>query len=238
MLRRARNFISKTWRKFLNIFLPTETATESKQKWNRLAKENARYFVMTDYGEKIDEPTFRASGQKDYQMLIEQDELLRQRLQPFKTKKVLEIGCGIGRLTEFLADNFNEVFGIDISEEMIEHGKKRLANKNNVRLAATDGLTFPFPDSNFDLVFSFIVFQHMPDIAIIRRNLKEIGRVLKPNGLAKIQLRGLPTSKKNWFYGPAFARRDAEKLIVSLPLTIIKTEGENQRYFWLWLEKH
>ena len=232
-----KNFLKRKLRQFLNVFLSTETATESKQKWNRLAKENARYFVMTDYGEKIDEPTFRASGQRDYQMLIEQDKLLRQRLQPFKTKKALEIGCGIGRLTEFLADNFNEVFGIDISEQMIEHGKKRLANKNNVRLAATDGLTFPFPDSIFDLVFSFIVFQHMPDIATIRSNIEEISRVLKPNSLAKIQLRGLPTSKKNWFYGPAFARRDAEKLIAGLPLSIIKIEGENQRYFWLWLEK-
>ena len=237
MLAKIKNYIYTTLQRFWNSFLPDETMTDSKKKWNRLAKENARYFVMTDYGEKINEETFRNSGKNDFQMLIEKDDLLQKKLVPFKDKKVLEIGCGIGRITEFLANNFGEVTGIDISEQMIEHGKKRLANKNNVRLAATDGLTFPFPDSIFDLVFSFIVFQHMPDIATIRKNVEEIARVLKSGGLAKIQLRGLPTSKKNWFYGPAFARRDAEKLIVSLPLTIIKTEGENQRYFWLWLEK-
>lgn len=232
-----KKFIGKNYRQFLNIFLPNETATESKQKWNRLAKENARYFVMTDYGEKINEPTFRASGQKDYTQLMEEDELLQKKLAPFKNKKVLEIGCGIGRITEFLADNFAAVAGIDISEEMIKRGRERLANQNNVRLEATDGLVFPFPDSTFDLVFSFIVFQHMPDTITIRKNLEEIARVLKLGGMAKIQLRGLPTSKKNWFYGPAFARRDVEKLLANLPLAIVKTTGENQRYFWLWLEK-
>ena len=238
MFNSVKNYIRKNLRRLLNIFLPNETITGSKEKWNRLAKKNARYFVLTDYGEKIDEETFRASGQNDYIQLIAKDNLLKNKLEPFKNKKILEIGCGIGRITEFLADNFAEVFGIDISEEMIESGKKRLANKNNVRLAATDGLTFPFPDSIFDLVFSFIVFQHMPDIATIRKNVEEIARVLKSGGLAKIRRVCLPTRKKNLFYGPAFARRDAEKLIAGLPLSIIKTEGENQRYFWLWLEKH
>ena len=222
---------------FFNYFLPDETVRESKRKWNRLAQKNARYFVMTDYGEKIDEETFRTSGQRDYDRFIEKDGFLKEALGPFGDKKVLEIGCGIGRVTESLSNNFGEVCGIDISEAMIERGKKRLNNKNNVHLAATDGFTFHFPDSTFDLVFSFIVFQHMPDVSTVRKNLEEITRVLKSNGIAKIQLRGLPTSKKNWFYGPAFARRNAEKLIAGLPLSIIKDEGENQRYFWLWLKK-
>ena len=89
MINALRNYIGKIKRRFLNLFLPNETAGESKQKWNRLAKENARYFVMTDYGEKIDENTFRASGKNDYEKLIKRDELIQKQLQPFKTKKVL-----------------------------------------------------------------------------------------------------------------------------------------------------
>ena len=54
MFNSVKNYIRKNLRRLLNIFLPNETITGSKEKWNRLAKKNARYFVLTDYGEKID----------------------------------------------------------------------------------------------------------------------------------------------------------------------------------------
>ncbi len=221
----------------INSFVPTENLIDSKKKWNSLAEKNAAYFVMTDYGEGITEEQFRASGMKDYNELIAGDTLVQSRLSPFNTKDVMEIGCGIGRITEFLSKNFKTISAVDISEEMIRKGGQRLASTKNISFKATDGTSFLFANSSFDFVFSFIVFQHMPDRQTIEKNLTEVSRVLRPNGIAKIQLRGLPTSKKNWFYGPSFSVADANKLIRDLPLTIIKSEGEGQRYFWIWLEK-
>ena len=229
--------VRKNIRAFVNSFLPGETIEKSKVKWNKLAEENARYFVMTDYGESISEEKFRESGKKDYTELIERDALLKQLLQPFSEKEVLEIGCGIGRITEFLGKHFKQVAGIDISEEMIRKGKERLGQADTVTLTATDGRSYPFGNGRFDFVFSFIVFQHMPDKATIAKNIAEIDRVLKIGGVAKIQLRGLPTSKKNWFYGPSFSLDEARELLKGTALHIVGTEGEEQRYFWLWLTK-
>lgn len=265
-------------RKAVNAFTLTETIDASKKKWNTMAEKNARYFVMTDFGEKISEEQFHASGRKDFDELVLQDKILATRLIPFKEKTVLEIGAGCGRITEFFADYFKEVAGVDISESMIAQGKERLAarvhsktpqmrgaeerktepyssysevlsdegNKadegfgmysKNVELFATDGLHIPLPDNSRDFVFSFIVFQHMPDKETIKANLKEIGRVLKTGGIAKIQLRGLPTSKKNWFYGPSFESKNIPELIQSTGLSILQTSGGGSRYFWVWLER-
>jgi ubiquinone/menaquinone biosynthesis C-methylase UbiE len=228
----------KKWiRSLLNSFVPTENLVDSKKKWNTLAEKNAAYFVMTDYGEGITEEQFRTSGMKDYDQLIGGDTLLKTRLSPFNTKDVMEIGCGIGRITEFLSKNFKTVSAVDISEEMVRKGGQRLSSAKNITFRATDGTSFPFANASFDFVFSFIVFQHMPDKQTIEKNIAEVSRVLRPGGIAKIQLRGLPTSKKNWFYGPSFSVADARKLLTDLPLAMIASEGEGQRYFWIWLEK-
>ena len=224
-------------RKAANAVLPTETIDQSKRKWNMLAEKNARYFVMTDYGKDISEEQFRASGKKDFDELVARDSLLKDRLSPFNEKTVLEIGCGAGRITEFFADAFKEVTGLDISEKMIAEGKARLKNKKNVSLVAGDGRYLPLPDESFDFIFSFIVFQHMPDRETIVTNLKEISRVLKRKGVAKIQLRGLPTSKRNWFYGPSFNESDLPSVLKNINLSVMKTGGTGTRYFWLWLKR-
>ncbi len=229
--------IKRKLRIFLNYLLPTESITESKEKWNSMAKENSRYFVKTNHGQEINEETFQKSGEEDFKEHIEEDSFLIQKLGDLKERSVLEIGCGTGRITEFLARRFKTVAGIDISEEMIRVGKERLKNLPNVRLLATDGLSYPFPSLSFDFVFSFIVFQHMPDTATIRKNFEEISRVLKDGGIGKIQLRGEPTSKKYRFYGPAFDREGVERLLADLPLKVIKTEGEGGRYFFIWFQK-
>ncbi|MFA5998227.1 MAG: class I SAM-dependent methyltransferase [Candidatus Paceibacterota bacterium] len=225
-------------RSMANFLIPSETLRASKNKWDRLALQNARYFVLTDFGEKITEEEFEESGEKDFTELIAGDEILAHRLVDFKDKTVLEIGCGIGRITKFLSLRFKKVFAVDISAEMIKAGSERLQNLANITFIANDGERYPsIEDSTVDFVFSYIVFQHMPDKKIILENLKEIRRVLAPHGVAKIQLRGLPTSKYNWFYGPSFSKDEIENILGSLGLKLIKTEGEKQRYFWIWFSK-
>lgn len=229
--------LKRLTRSIFEVFIRTETIAQSQSKWDRLAEENARYYVFTDQGTSITEPAFRLAGQHDYDHLIAQDRLLNERLAPFSSRTVLEIGSGIGRITEFLADAFGSVSGIDISPQMIERAKERLKNRPNLTLIATDGTTYPFPRASFDFVFSVIVFQHMPSKEVIQKNFREIGRVLKQTGIAKIQLRGVPTDKTSWFYGPAFASAEVPNLLKGTGLSLLRHEGEGTKYFWVWLTK-
>lgn len=219
-----------------NSFKKNETIQESKNKWDDLAKKNAKYFIMSDYGEDISDERFRDTGKTDVETLVLSDSTITL-LQPFADKTLLEIGCGTGRLTEFIAAKFKNVIGVDISNEMITEGKKRLSHLGNITLFATDGVSYPVTDNTVDCVFSFIVFQHMPTPEIVRKNIEEIARVLKTGGIAKIQLRGIPTEKGQWYYGPSFTCADLPTLVDGLPLIIIKTSGEHTRYFWVYLKK-
>ena len=223
-------------RELLNKLKPDESIEESKKKWRQLASKNANYIVLTNFGENISEEQFSAAGEKDYNLLIK-DDLFFRELDPLSTRRILEIGCGTGRMTGFIAEDFHEAYGVDIAEEMVEQAKKRLADKTNIHLQATDGMHLPFPGDFFDAVFSFIVFQHMPSKKVVRKNLEEIVRVLKKCGLAKIQLRGRPTVKGEWFYGPSFTISQVKKTIEGLPIQLLKMEGQGSRYFWIWLRK-
>ena len=61
------------------------------------------------------------------------------------------------------------------------------------------------------ICFSFIVFQHMPNKKVVGKNFEEIKRVLKNNGIAKIQVRGLPQVNSIGFMG--LLQKEIEKLV-------------------------
>src|SRR5262249_32949517 len=81
---------------------------------------------------------------------------------------------------------FGEVWGIDVSPSMID-----LARKYNPRckfhLNVTADLEY-FPDRHFDLVYSFLVLQHLPNESLIYNYLREFIRVLRSGGLAVFQI--------------------------------------------------
>lgn len=104
---------------------------------------------------------------------------------------VLEVGCGIGRVMQHLAPECAEVHGVDISAEMVEHGARRLARFANVMFHKGNGYDLGmFEDDTFDLVYSQVVFQHLPK-TIAYNYMTEIRRVLKPNGIFRLQVPNL-----------------------------------------------
>ena len=121
---------------------------------------------------------------------------------------VLEIGCGIGRVTQHLAELYREVHGVDISSEMINRGQDRLAHLENVHFHQGNGYDLePFADESFDLVLSAFAFQHMPKTVAYNYFL-ETRRVLRPGGLFCFQvpnlLRGAHFVEFNHFAQPWF----------------------------------
>lgn len=219
-------------------FFPEEDISGSKEKWNKLARKNPKFYIVSKAGEGINEEQFRKIGQENYLDLVLNDGLLKKYMPDFKDKTVLDIGCGIGRLSELFAADFREVYGVDISEEMIEQGKDRLEILKNVHLYATDGLHYPFENDFFDLIFSFVVFHHMPSTEVVEQNFKEVYRTLKTGGIAKIQIRGGKRPLRwQWYHGYAFSKDEALEVLRKTGFKIIKTEGENSKLFWLWLSK-
>jgi SAM-dependent methyltransferase len=101
--------------------------------------------------------------------------------------RMLEIGCGIGRVLTHFAPFFERVDGIDIAPEMVDQARAS-GLPANVRVAVSSGGDLRgFHDDDVDFVFSYLVFQHIPEGAVIRSYLKEIRRILRPGGRAALQ---------------------------------------------------
>ncbi len=100
--------------------------------------------------------------------------------------KVLDIGCGPGLLTKEVASRSQEfhVSCVDISPYAIELAKKNCKNLRNIsfKIGSVDNL--PFADNGFDLVLCKDSFHEFPHP---KQALKEILRVVKPNGLLYLQ---------------------------------------------------
>lgn len=95
-------------------------------------------------------------------------------------KKALEVGFGEGYGTDLLAREAAEITGIDVSQELVDHARKKYA-RNNVWFMRGDATGFPLPDGSFDVVVSSQVLEHIKDYM---KFLRETKRVLRPGGTA------------------------------------------------------
>jgi 2-polyprenyl-3-methyl-5-hydroxy-6-metoxy-1,4-benzoquinol methylase len=102
--------------------------------------------------------------------------------------RVLEVGCGMGRLFDGLAQRFKEVWGTDISATMIALGREHCPVEATWLLGDGTSLT-GVQDESVDHVVCYEVFEHIPRPVIIRSYLNEFRRVLKPGGTFQAQLR-------------------------------------------------
>ena len=113
----------------------------------------------------------------------------RQRWERYGLKKgvCLEIGCGAGRMTRAMAEDFEHVHGVDVAPGMLQRAEKAVEGLP-VTLHLVDGLRLPLPDASVDAAFSTHVFQHLDSDADARANWAEIARVLRPDGTAMVHL--------------------------------------------------
>ena len=129
------------------------------------------------------------------------DSDLRRMLQPAvhviersgieKGMKVLEVGCGSGAYTTFVAravGKEGEVAALDIQPAMLAQLERKLSRPengdiHNVRLYEGSAYALPFGDASFDLAYMITVLPEIPDQA---RALAEVKRVLKPGGILAV----------------------------------------------------
>ncbi len=133
---------------------------------------------------------FDRSGENDVRyMFLEIEHIVNAE------SRVLDIGCGIGRMDQFVAPLVKHLTGVDVSGGMIRLATERMARFGNVSYVEGDGWTLPFADDSFDLVFSHIVFQHMPRKAT-NSYFAEVRRVLGSGGDFVFQMPGANASSE------------------------------------------
>ncbi|QEH36938.1 hypothetical protein OJF2_55230 [Aquisphaera giovannonii] len=160
--------------------METEIGTMMKADWNRRATENARWYIASDVK---DDEEFTRSGEPDVEFALRR--LDRRWL---GNARVLEIGCGAGRMTRYFLRRVWSLCSIDVSSEMISLAAGRLGRHPNLQLLTGNGLDLSmFADGYFDLAVSYVVFQHIPN-PIVRGYFREIHRVLLPGGVFRGQV--------------------------------------------------
>jgi len=108
-----------------------------------------------------------------------------------KNMKILEIGCGSGAFTTYVAGAVGkqgEVYALDIQQKMLDQLKEKLSIPQNNDIANikpinSSAYKLPFKNNAFELVYMISVFQEIPDGM---KALEEIKRVLKPKGILAI----------------------------------------------------
>jgi SAM-dependent methyltransferase len=157
--------------------------------WDRRARENAAYFV--DNRLHYRRPEMEAFWQGGREALNRMLGSLGATIGP--GDEVVEIGCGVGRLTRWLAQRAATVRALDVSEEMLVRAAE-LNDLPNVTWVHGDGTSLAGIESaSADVCFSDVVFQHIPDPAITLGYVEEMGRVLRPGGWAAFQVSNDPS---------------------------------------------
>ena len=161
-----------------------------RTEWDALSQENAFHYIKSI---KLNwrEDEFLQSGEDDVANLV--DPFLRRVGCNPKGMTMLEIGCGVGRMSFAFAKRFAKVEAADISSEMIARARDNQQKLEipNVQFQVVSGQDLgQYPDKSLDFCFSYIVFQHIPDISVILNYVLEIGRVLKEGGIALFQVNG------------------------------------------------
>jgi SAM-dependent methyltransferase len=157
--------------------------------WDARAREDAFYFVdNTGTYRDADVARFWAAGERDLDAVLA---AAGAAVQPDDV--VLDIGCGVGRLTRVLAGRAAHVHAIDVSAQMLDQAREHNAHLTNVTWHHGDGTTLhPVEDDSIDAVVSHLVFQHIPDPEITLGYVREMGRVLRPGGWAVVQVSNDP----------------------------------------------
>src|SRR5665213_976457 len=194
---------------------PEEQLQKMREDWDQRAKENARYYVNTANQSWTDDEFF-ASGERTVaeEILTDMGNICQGK-DPAQMR-VLEIGCGAGRVTRALAKRFGEVHAVDVSGEMVRLAGQALAEYPHAFVYQNNGRDLSVvPQTPFDFAFSSIVFQHIPSREIIENYVREVSRLLKPGALFKFQVQGdstLKTSPDDTWLGVPFSDNQAVEM--------------------------
>lgn len=120
------------------------------------------------------------------------------KLQPqLARQRALDFGCGVGRLSQALAEHFEQVDGVDIAASMIEQARSINQHGINCRYHHnTSSSLSTLADRSFDFVYSSLTLQHMHPV-LAHGYIRELCRVLRPGGVLLFDLPVRPTRNRS-----------------------------------------
>ncbi|MFP5379906.1 MAG: glycosyltransferase, partial [Vicinamibacteria bacterium] len=172
-----------------SVAAPAGTLTDDMRAfWDRAAKENAQWYVWaaTPY-DRPDDRAFWESGVADATPVLE--------ILPVRPRRMLEVGCGVGRMSAVFARACDELHAVDISAEMAAQAEANLAERG---LSATfhvgDASDLPalVGDARFDTAVCHLVLQHIPDERAQLATIAGMAALVEDGGQVYFQV---PTNK-------------------------------------------
>ncbi len=174
-------------------------------------------------GGRWDVDEFLAQGRRDVDRARE---WLAALGLPTRWERVLDFGCGAGRLSQALAAFSDEVVGVDVSVPMLETARALDRSDGTCRFVLNEAPDLHvFPSGSFDFVYSELVLQHLPR-RVIAGYLAEFVRVLRPGAVALVQCttRPLWTVKGLvWRVAPRPVVRLAQRALLGYPAPMLMT---------------
>jgi SAM-dependent methyltransferase len=201
--------------------------------WDQAARENATFNILTDPNYKDDGwpvEEFFAHGRVEIEHAIGRLDALGVKWKP---GRALDFGCGVGRLTEALANYFRRVDGVDVSTEMIRLARAQNGGHRGGVTYHVNGERLPFRTRTFEFVYSMIVLQHMPS-TMQYGYVSEFFRVLKPGGVAMFHTPEGPDSGHPGWHLSMFGvpRETVEEWIAGSGGTLIDVEDLGMDSGW------
>lgn len=133
------------------------------------------------------EPVFLWSGFRDAQSCVAMSSRLLKKSRPLK---VLDFGCGCGRVSRFIQELPNvELSGTDVNAKLVDWCQENLKNTRTTLNGPLPPL--PLEDECFDFIYSFSIFSHLPEGAMLRW-LAELARVTATGGILMLTTHGSP----------------------------------------------
>ena len=105
------------------------------------------------------------------------------------TDKVLEFGCGMGGNVIAVSPHTAEVTGVDINPFFVKRARSlaKSAGRENCRFISYEGGRLPFWDGEFDVVYTWAVFERIPK-PMVAEYLRDFSRILKPGGRVSVYM--------------------------------------------------
>jgi SAM-dependent methyltransferase len=163
----------------------------TRRDWVELGRTDPLWAVLVtpkSRGDNWDVSEFLATGRAEVDAVL--DRVRDLGLSP-ASGRVLDFGCGAGRLTQALARHFDDAVGVDVSAPMVKrarmedtYGRCRFVHNERADLAV-------FDDASFDVAYSSLVLQHIPT-ALAMGYLSEMMRVVVPGGVVTVQVASHP----------------------------------------------